>query len=67
MSLFPLKGSIPRDVPISNRDAERWAAKHLAEARRAREQDSPIRETWHVDRMDAWLDVLLQRGYGQAA
>lgn len=67
MALFPIRGAIPASVPVSTYDMERWVAKHRTEQQRARTDDSPIRETWHTDRMDAWLDALLERGYGSAA
>lgn len=52
-------------VPLSNGDIERQIVLNRNEAKRARHHGNEIRDTWFTDRMDAGLDVLLSRGYGQ--
>lgn len=54
-------------VPLSNGDIERQVALSYSELKRARAVggDNDLREIWFEDQMNAGLDVLLARGYGQ--
>ncbi len=52
-------------VPLSNRDIERQVATAFSELKRARVLGMDLREIYFEDQVNAGLDTLLARGYGQ--